>query len=88
MSKRKALDESRCTDDVCSALARSPDLKGTHQSGSHLTFQGPYGSVVVPVGHGGSGGKQLPYGTYKSILKMAALAGLTLLALALVLLWL
>ena len=82
MSKRKALDESRDVRDVCAALDRSPDLVEVRQNGtSHRIYKGPRGSVAVPVGHD----KELKLGTWRSILRQAAMAGLVCLAVAVVL---
>lgn len=80
MTRRKALDESRETRDVCSALERSPNLVGVRQNGtSHRVYTGPRGSVAVPIHN-----KELRMGTWRSVIRQAALVGLLVLAVGLV----
>lgn len=80
MTRRKAIDESRDTRDVCSALERSPYLVSTRQNGSsHRVYVGPRGSVAVPVHE-----KELRLGTWRSVIRQAAMAGLLVVALFLV----
>ena len=78
MSRRKAIDESRDTRDVCAALERAPGLIAWRQNGtSHRVYVGPRGSVAVPVSE-----KELRRGTWRSIIRQAALAGLAVLVIA------
>ena len=80
MTRRKAIDESRETLDVCAALERSPHLVSVRQHGtSHRIYEGPRGSVAVPM-HG----KELKLGTWRSICKQAVVIGLACLVVALV----
>ena len=80
MTRRKALDESRETRDICAALEHSPHLVSVRQSGtSHRVYTGPRGSVAVSV-HG----KDQPLGTWHAIIRQATMAGLFALAVFLV----
>jgi predicted RNA binding protein YcfA (HicA-like mRNA interferase family) len=74
---RRTLDKSTTAREVCQALEHHPALVEVRQSGSHRIFRGPSGMVVVPA-HGGN----LRRGTLRSILRMAALAGLSVFDLA------
>ena len=78
MTRRKAIDESRDTRDVCAALDRAPGLVSVRQNGtSHRVYVGPRGSVAVPVGE-----KELRRGTWRSIIRQAAMAGLAMMVIA------
>lgn len=74
---RRTLDRATTAREVCAALETHPNLREWRQSGSHRTYTGPSGIVVVPAHTG-----DLKRGTLRSILRMAAMAGLAALVLA------
>jgi predicted RNA binding protein YcfA (HicA-like mRNA interferase family) len=76
---RRTLDKATTAREVCAALDYHPDLVDVRQTGSHRIYRGPHGTVIVPA-HGGD----LARGTLRSILRMAALAGLAVLLIAVV----
>ncbi len=76
---RRSLDQAHTYREIHSALERSPALVSKRNGGRHTVYVGPNGSVPVP-NHAGDA----PRGTLHSICKMAALAGLSVLVLALV----
>ncbi len=76
---RRALEEARTAREVCAHLEHHPALRGWRQSGSHRIFTGPDGAVGVPMHNG-----DLKRGTLRSIMRRAALVGLAMLALAVV----
>lgn len=76
---RRTLDRATTAREVCQALEHHPDLREWRQSGSHRTYTGPHGIVIVPA-HAGD----LKRGTLRSILRMAAMAGLAALVVAVV----
>lgn len=67
-------------DEVHAALRRSKHLRGIRRTGPHTVYEGPRGSVPVPNHRG-----DCPRGTWRSICRLAILAGLAALALVVVL---
>ena len=74
---RRTLDRAVTGREVRQHFDNHPSLREVRQSGSHRIYRGPTGSVVVPC-HDGDVAK----GTLRSIRRMAALAGLAMLAVA------
>lgn len=74
---RRTLDASHTYQELRQHFDQHPAVKDVRQSGSHRTYVGPHGSVIVPIGHRGD----VPRGTLRSICRMAALAGLACLVL-------
>lgn len=68
---RRTLDRSTTYREVTAHFDHHPALVESRQSGSHRTYTGPTGSVVVPC-HSGD----VPRGTLRSIVRMAVMAGL------------
>lgn len=71
---RRTLDRSHTYQEVQQHFDHHPAVTNVRQTGSHRIYSGPRGSVVVPIGHRGD----VPRGTLRSIMRMAALAGLAL----------
>lgn len=72
---RRTLDRAHTGRELCQHFDHHPELRARRQSGSHVVYTGPRGSVVVP-NHGGD----VARGTLRSIIRMAALAGLAALS--------
>lgn len=68
---RRTLDRSTTYREVAAHFDNHPALRAARQSGSHRTYTGPTGSVVVPCHNG-----DVPRGTLRSIVRMALMAGL------------
>lgn len=75
---RRALKASHTYQEVQQHLDHHPALRDVRQAGSHRTYTGPHGCVTVPCGHRGD----VPKGTLRSIVRMATLAGLGLICIA------
>lgn len=75
---RRTLEKAHTGREVCAHFDNHPALVEVHQSGSHRIYRGPRGSVIVPAHNG-----DVPRGTLRSICRMAALAGLAALVIAL-----
>ena len=74
---RRTLDRAQTAQQLCAHFDHHPALRGWRQSGSHRIYTGPTGQVIVPCHNG-----DVANGTRRSICRMAALAGLALVALA------
>lgn len=75
---RRTLDRAHTYQEVQQHLDHHPAVVSVRQSGSHRTYTGPHGTVTVPCGHRGD----VPHGTLRSIVRMATLAGLGVLIVA------
>lgn len=74
---RKPLCDCRTYREVHQALSHAPGLAGVRNGGRHVVYRGPRGSVPVPSHNG-----DVPHGTLKSIVRLAAMAGLASVVLA------
>jgi predicted RNA binding protein YcfA (HicA-like mRNA interferase family) len=77
MMARRTLDRAHTAREVNAHFEHHPALIDVRQNGSHRTYRGPNGSVIVPCHNG-----DIARGTLRSIVRMAALAGLAALAVA------
>lgn len=68
---RRTLDRATTYREVAAHFDHHPALQASRQSGSHRTYTGPHGVVIVPCHNG-----DVPRGTLRSICRMALLAGL------------
>lgn len=75
---RRTLDRAHTGRELCQHFEHHPALRAKRQNGSHVVYTGPTGTVIVP-NHPGD----VKRGTLRSIIRMAALAGLATLAVAL-----
>ena len=78
---RRTLNQATTYREIHAALEHSPRLTSMRANGRHTVYSGPNGCVPVPNHQG-----DCPNGTRRSIQRMAALAGLAALALAVALL--
>lgn len=76
---RRTLDRATTYREVAAHFDHHASLQATRQSGSHRVYTGPTGVVIVPC-HSGD----VPRGTLRSIMRMALLAGLACLIVAVV----
>jgi hypothetical protein len=77
---RRGLPQSHTYRDLHQHFSHHAALQGTRNGGPHTIYRGPSGSVPVP-NHNGD----VPHGTLRSIVKMALLAGLGVVLMALML---
>ena len=77
---RRTLDRAQTAQQVCQHFEHHKDLRAWRQCGSHRVYTGPHGQVIVPCHNG-----DIKRGTLRSILRMAALAGLAVIVLVILL---